>query len=357
MAGVASERALAPGVVARCRAEARDLFCTGLTTAELVDELRTRVPGLSATLPDLVAAAAIARQEFAAFSQDDHKARVAAARSEVQKLTRPPCRLSPGSLLAAARRHRASPVAVARAALRAHAAAGGGSARDQRQSVSAWLRDPGTLGAGPDAIALGEAVRQCVEADDEAGPATDASRQAMGQELELVLEARISALGIPFDNEEALRARGARVTPDALLLVPIAVASGRRDDASGAGSEAAIVNWIDSKAMFGTLDVVRAHSEQCQAYVREFGKGAIIYWFGIEAGAESALGPSVVALRGFPAAVLLPGGIRPTAAGGDSPPDPGFPTPEHLGGAALTALCVSPVGASSACAATAGRRT
>lgn len=351
VAAQAQSAALAPEVVARCRAEARAAFCAGLTTSALVAQLLQRVPGLSATRPDVLAVASIARQEFAAFSQEEHKARVAFARADVQKLLRVQRRIPPGSLVAIARRHHASPVAVARTALRLHAAAEGGSARDQRQRVTAWLRDPGALSSGPEAVALGEAVRECVDADDEAGPSTDATRQAMGQALEHVLEARISALGVPFDSEEALRARGARVTPDALLLVPIAVASRRRDDASGPLSEAAIVNWIDSKAMFGTLDVVRTHAEQCQAYVREFGKGAIIYWFGIEAGAEDALGPSVFALSGFPSAVLLPGGVRPA---GPSPESDGIPTPDHLGGAALDALCTGSVGACAASAASAG---
>lgn len=60
----------------------------------------------------------------------------------------------------------------------------------------------------------------------------------MGQEYEIKLHREISRLGMAFRDEEHMRARGYDKTPDVKLEVPVAI-------------DGFIVNWIESKALFG----------------------------------------------------------------------------------------------------------
>ena len=74
--------------------------------------------------------------------------------------------------------------------------------------------------------------------------------------------------------EDALRQRGLSKTPDALLVVPFGVYV-------NGGNEFRVVNWIDSKAMFGDREShVNDNLSQLQGYVNRFGPGMVIYWFG-----------------------------------------------------------------------------
>ncbi len=80
-------------------------------------------------------------------------------------------------------------------------------------------------------------------------------RREMGKQYEDVLESRLHSAKLPFLNEQALRHLGLARTPDARLLEPIAV-------------EGRVVNWIDSKAMFGDEEThATVVSEQLSAYV------------------------------------------------------------------------------------------
>lgn len=67
------------------------------------------------------------------------------------------------------------------------------------------------------------------------------------------------------------RQQGLSKTPDALLTVPMGVLSPE--------GKACIVNWIDSKAMFGDPITHKKNSEQYLGYINRFGPGLVIYWF------------------------------------------------------------------------------
>lgn len=75
-----------------------------------------------------------------------------------------------------------------------------------------------------------------------------------------------------FETEEELRKKGKPKTPDVLFLIPMGLPD--------FGAEGHVVNWIDSKAMFGDLDTYADHLEQIKGYVNRYGPGLVIYWNG-----------------------------------------------------------------------------
>ena len=70
------------------------------------------------------------------------------------------------------------------------------------------------------------------------------------------------------------------------------------------------VNWIDSKAMFGGIDVYdRDHRSQLRSYVNRLGAGCVVYWFGF----DSSIGDAdILVLDGWPppGELLWPDGTK-----------------------------------------------
>ena len=101
-----------------------------------------------------------------------------------------------------------------------------------------------------------------------------AARREIGLEYERLLRRALERCDVPFEDEDALRARGFARTPDILLAVPLAVL------VDGA---AVCVNWVDSKAMFGGEEVYeRDHRHQLRSYVNRLGPGVVVYWLGFD---------------------------------------------------------------------------
>ncbi|CAH2045297.1 unnamed protein product, partial [Iphiclides podalirius] len=104
--------------------------------------------------------------------------------------------------------------------------------------------------------------------DNQYGPYADIVKQSIGLEYELRLERELRLMNITFSDENILRSRGYDKTPDFKLDVPIAV-------------DGFIVNWVESKAMFGDEDNHSGYvKEQLTCYWNRFGPGLVIYWFG-----------------------------------------------------------------------------
>ncbi len=84
---------------------------------------------------------------------------------------------------------------------------------------------------------------------------------------EEIVQSRLESLGVEYLTEDELRKRGGK-TPDFLLEKPLKID----------GFE---VKWIESKAMFGDPSV---HSQywrrQYYEYLKRFGRGTVVYWFG-----------------------------------------------------------------------------
>ncbi|KAJ8610539.1 hypothetical protein CTAYLR_009748 [Chrysophaeum taylorii] len=120
-------------------------------------------------------------------------------------------------------------------------------------------------------------VIECIDTDEHYAPRHDAARHDIGIEYELILRDRLEAIDIPYEHEDQLRIRGFAKTPDVLLTIPI----GFLPAESNARRELSVVNWIDSKAMFGAPAVYHnEHRQQLLAYVNRLGAGAVVYWFG-----------------------------------------------------------------------------
>jgi hypothetical protein len=265
---------------------------------------------------------------------------------EMDAILRDSKRLTERSLVDLAIKHHVSPSALSRQALRSLLASEEPDGKRRNRLVSATLKDLARL----DRIGLGWAklpVRACSREDKDAGPVVDRLRREFGEALESELERRLDGMGIPYETEGSLRSKGARVTPDALLLVPTAVAvealdspmpdaassSAASSSAGAAATGAVIINWIDSKAMFGCRESAAEHASQCSAYVREHGRGAVLYWFGVEQGVQEAMGSNVVVMTSLPRVVALPGGVM--AAAGDI--HDRVVTPAFIGGERLCA--------------------
>lgn len=115
-------------------------------------------------------------------------------------------------------------------------------------------------------------VIECVRVDEHYSPRNDAARHKIGIDYEQRLADRLDQCDVPFEHEDDLRAKGFAKTPDALLAIPLGFLSRGR---------LRVVNWIDSKALFGSAALYHAdHRQQLLAYVNRFGPGAVIYWFG-----------------------------------------------------------------------------
>ncbi|KAK9794953.1 hypothetical protein WJX73_001049 [Symbiochloris irregularis] len=143
-----------------------------------------------------------------------------------------------------------------------------------RQAIAEVLREPKLLArhitaANSElALRLQADVRLAAECDLVFSPQADALRQAAGASHEERLNEDLQLLGLSFWAEKDLREQGFVKTPDVKLQVPFAVRSH-------------IVNWIDSKATFGSdyTHLTQCHG-QYQQYVNRYGPGMIIYWFG-----------------------------------------------------------------------------
>ncbi|KAI4467932.1 hypothetical protein MML48_2g00006309 [Holotrichia oblita] len=109
---------------------------------------------------------------------------------------------------------------------------------------------------------------ECTLYDDQYSPAVETMKSSIGQQYEILLHKQMTDLGIAFRDEEYLRKFGYDKTPDFKLEVPIAI-------------DGFIINWIESKALFGDEDVHRDYiKHQYSSYWNRFGPGLVIYWFG-----------------------------------------------------------------------------
>ncbi|XP_076443121.1 CDAN1-interacting nuclease 1-like isoform X2 [Babylonia areolata] len=111
-------------------------------------------------------------------------------------------------------------------------------------------------------------ISEAVCCDDIYGPYSDRTKRAIGIECEIRLQKWCTENDIGYLPEEEMRQLGYDKTPDVKLTMPIAV-------------DGFVVNWIESKAMFGDEYWHTRHvKDQIGPYTRRFGPGLVIYWFG-----------------------------------------------------------------------------
>lgn len=96
-----------------------------------------------------------------------------------------------------------------------------------------------------------------------------------------------------YTTEKKCRIRGLDMTPDMVLHEPIAISLSDDDSMKDKNEytatnyigkndkEIRVLNWIESKAMFGGPDQLRTvMPRQLFPYWNRYGPGAVIYWFG-----------------------------------------------------------------------------
>ena len=123
--------------------------------------------------------------------------------------------------------------------------------------------------------------------------------------------------GIPFETEANLRARGTSRTPDVLLSTPVAIPvpttmtrnNTQTNDKEKEEFKWKIINWIDSKALFGDVDThQQSVVSQAESYLHRFGPGLIVYWFGHAPVLNDLAGEIVICGWELPNKFLLPDG-------------------------------------------------
>eukprot|EP00917_Polyrhabdina_sp_WS-2016_P007207 GHVP01016116.1.p1 GENE.GHVP01016116.1~~GHVP01016116.1.p1 ORF type:complete len:286 (-),score=52.24 GHVP01016116.1:10-822(-) len=116
---------------------------------------------------------------------------------------------------------------------------------------------------------LADDAVECMEKDDSVSSMEyKRSRAVKGDKGEDIIKAELERNGIEFFPETLLQAAGELKTPDFLLKRPIFI----HDN---------IVNWIESKYLFGTELVMGGiNKDQLVPYRNRFGYGMIIYWLG-----------------------------------------------------------------------------
>ncbi|KAE8970666.1 hypothetical protein PR003_g26026 [Phytophthora rubi] len=149
-------------------------------------------------------------------------------------------------------------------------------------------------------------IRECIDGDVYCSPLADRIRHNMGVEYEYLLLETLRNRQLVFESEDVLREKGLSKTPDVRLLLPIGV----KDPKSG---QLHVVNWIDSKAMFGDRHTHETeNASQLQGYVNRYGPGMVIYWFGHVAQLSSD--SDIYIIDSFPQEISLPGDFDPLAA-------------------------------------------
>lgn len=111
-------------------------------------------------------------------------------------------------------------------------------------------------------------VRICSMNDNQDGIIVDMRRRCLGEEYEMKLKKCARDCGIAYFDENDLRRTGFDKTPDLKLVLPFFYSG-------------TVVNWIESKALFGDVKTHRKYlTQQLQSYHNRFGPGIVIYWFG-----------------------------------------------------------------------------
>lgn len=104
--------------------------------------------------------------------------------------------------------------------------------------------------------------------DNNYGFSSECIKSAIGYDYEKKAKKALEALGLSYQDEHDLRAKGYDKTPDIKLDIPFAY-------------NGHVINWIESKALFGDQDHHNTYlREQLWSYWNRYGPGMVIYWFG-----------------------------------------------------------------------------
>ena len=115
----------------------------------------------------------------------------------------------------------------------------------------------------------------CMSEDPYNSQPCNQMQECIGNEFEEYLVERLRGMKLCFETEAELRLRGKPRTPDILFSIPVALPPCEETQ-----NRVAVVNWIDSKAMYADEETFGEHIEQLQGYINRYGRGMVIYWRG-----------------------------------------------------------------------------
>lgn len=111
-------------------------------------------------------------------------------------------------------------------------------------------------------------IRIAMSVDHLYSPEAHEKQRKRGEEGERKLFVWLDANSIRYIKEEEMPRKEGMKTPDVLLESPIKIGEWE-------------ICWIDSKASFGDPEEIkRAYRKQFRHYIKLFGPGAVIYWYG-----------------------------------------------------------------------------
>ncbi|KAL3285832.1 hypothetical protein HHI36_000352 [Cryptolaemus montrouzieri] len=173
---------------------------------------------------------------------------------------------SPGIILRIAKNEGIAPCLIAKLILQVYFEDYSGSMDTDKSSVNinVYMKNTALI---PN-MDLAYEVFLCTNYDNLYSPVADTIRNSIGQQYEIQLYKQVVEMGLAFRDEEYLRRYGYDKTPDIKLEVPVSI-------------DGFIINWIESKALFGTEGVHKDYTaNQYLSYWNRFGAGLVIYWFG-----------------------------------------------------------------------------
>lgn len=151
----------------------------------------------------------------------------------------------PSILLHIANRERFPPVSLCRILLQTE------YANKHKSVVNNMLKNPNMILDLP--LALN--VLYCKYNDNSDGQLTDMTRRVIGEDYEVRLKKMATDAGIIFHDEEYLRLHGYDKTPDLKLAVACMY-------------KGQVINWIESKALFGDLE---SHKHYIKVQLASYG--------------------------------------------------------------------------------------
>ena len=132
-----------------------------------------------------------------------------------------------------------------------------------RKQFWKYVRDPNCI----QNKRIKKEILEVVDKDYIYGPAGTDIQVKRGKDGEATMAIILDHYNIQYLVEKELRGVSTK-TPDFLLHKPLMV-------------DGKVINWIESKANFGDLvEVRRNYTKQLSAYVKLFGPGMVVYWFG-----------------------------------------------------------------------------
>lgn len=135
-----------------------------------------------------------------------------------------------------------------------------------------------------------------ISMDPSSAPHVDLLKEVSGAQYEDLLTALLTSRRMCFETEVELRSKGKPKTPDILFLVPMAVALSEAEQRHS-DQAYAVINWIDSKAMFADAITVEEQMEQFRAYNNRYGRGMVLYWHGFSEEVQAQAADDMVLFR------------------------------------------------------------